>query len=345
MRQVSRMNENSSTPKFSIIIPAYNAEKFIDIAINSVKNQTLNDWELIIVENGSIDNTSASCEKHLNDKRVKLTHSEKGVSNARNTGIDLAKGRWLVFLDADDQLLTDTLQKYSEIDDEFSPDLIVGEYVNEKQSYNGKSVLYHNDSLKDFLKISLENPTQKCNTKAVAFKNTLVQYHGIRFDKTIRYAEDSVFFLEMLVHSEKVAMLNYPVYRVVYYSQSAVRSGTRKLDKEYLPAINKIKTILDLSDSFIQNEMYLFILNQLLVIMVNDLFARQESSFAQIKDAIAVMKIPEYNNAIKHVDLSEINGMKKIVFRMMKMHLMPAILLASRIRQRQNKKKENMFYV
>ena len=74
------MNDNVVSPKFTIIIPAYNAEKFIDIAINSVLRQTLNDWELIIVENGSTDNTTAICMEFLTDKRISLLHSEKGVS-------------------------------------------------------------------------------------------------------------------------------------------------------------------------------------------------------------------------------------------------------------------------
>lgn len=79
----------TATPKFSVIIPAYNAEKFIHIAIQSVQEQTINEWELIIVENGSTDNTTAVCEKFLNDKRIKLLHSEKGVSSARNKGISV----------------------------------------------------------------------------------------------------------------------------------------------------------------------------------------------------------------------------------------------------------------
>ena len=145
--------------------------------------------------------------------------------------------------------------------------------------------------------------------------------------------------------SKKVVTVFAPVYRVIYYSQSAVRSGNRKLDKEYLPAINRIRTILDISDPFIKNEWYIFILNQLLVILVNDTFSRKETIFAQIKDARELMEISEYKNAIVNADISKIQRMKKIVFRMMKMHFMPGILFAVRIRQKQNKKKENNFYV
>lgn len=340
------MNDKNSvgTPEFSVIIPAYNAEKFIHIAVQSVKEQTINNWELIIVENGSTDNTTTVCEKFLNDKRIKLLHSEKGVSSARNKGISVAKGTWIVFLDADDQLLNDTLQTYMEIEKEYSPDLMIGEYEDKKVKYTYERKIYQGSGLNDFLRISLENPTQKCNTTAVAFKNSVIQ-QGLFFETQIRYAEDSVFFLEMLSRSEKVVTVFGPVYRAIYYSQSAVRSGKQKLDKEYLPSINRIRTILDISDPFIKNEWYIFTLNQLLVILVNDVFSRRKSVSMQIKDARELMKIPEYKEAIINADVSKIQRAKKIVFRMMKMRFMPGILLAVRVRQKQNKKKENNFYV
>lgn len=335
---------NEGTPKFSIIIPAYNAEKFIYRAIQSVQGQTVNDWELIIVENGSTDNTTTVCEGFLNDKRIKLLHSEKGVSSARNMGISIARGTWIVFLDADDQLLNDALQKYMEIEKEYSPDLIIGEYEDKNVKYTYEKKVYQGSGLNDFLRISLENPTQKCNCKAVAFKNSVVQ-QGVFFETQIRYAEDSIFFIEMLRRAKVVVTVFSPVYRVIYYSQSAVRSGKRKLDKEYLPAINRIRTILDVSDSFVKNEWYIFILNQLLVVFVNDVFSRRESVFMQVKDAMGIMEIPEYKEAIVNADVSKTQKMKKFVFKMMKKRFMLGILLAVRVRQKQNKKKENNFYV
>lgn len=335
---------NEGTPKFSIIIPAYNAEKFIYRAIQSVQEQTVNDWELIIVENGSTDNTTTVCEGFLNDKRIKLLHSEKGVSSARNMGISIARGTWIVFLDADDQLLNDALQKYMEIEKEYSPDLIIGEYEDKNVKYTYEKKVYQGSGLNDFLRISLENPTQKCNSTAVAFKNSVVQ-QGVFFETQIRYAEDSIFFIEMLRRAKVVVTVFSPVYRVIYYSQSAVRSGKRKLDKEYLPAINRIRTILDVSDSFVKNEWYIFILNQLLVVFVNDVFSRRESVFMQVKDAMGIMEIPEYKEAIVNADVSKTQKMKKFVFKMMKKRFMLGILLAVRVRQKQNKKKENNFYV
>lgn len=88
---------------FSVIIPVYNGEKFIDNAINSVFAQTYSDWELIAVNDGSKDNTAEVLEKYKDNHKVTVINQQNGgVSVARNTGIANAKGDYFVFLDADD---------------------------------------------------------------------------------------------------------------------------------------------------------------------------------------------------------------------------------------------------
>ena len=77
---------------FSVILPAYNAEKFISNAIKSVKYQDFQDWELLIVENGSTDRTKQVASEFLSDSRIHLFSSAKGVSVARNFGLNKAEG-------------------------------------------------------------------------------------------------------------------------------------------------------------------------------------------------------------------------------------------------------------
>ncbi len=101
---------------FSIIIPAYNSAKFIDCAINSVFEQSVNDWELIIVDDGSTDDTLSVLEKYSGDDRITvISQQNEGVSAARNNGINHAKGKYLAFLDADDVWHADHLEVMSEL--------------------------------------------------------------------------------------------------------------------------------------------------------------------------------------------------------------------------------------
>lgn len=91
-------------PLVSIVVPVYNAGKYIDKTIDSVKAQTLEDWELILINDCSTDDSVEVISRYLDDDRIKLINSEKnqGAASSRNYGISLAKGRYLAYIDADD---------------------------------------------------------------------------------------------------------------------------------------------------------------------------------------------------------------------------------------------------
>ena len=97
-------------PEVSVVIPLYNKEPYITRALNSVLNQTFRDFEVIVVDDGSTDN-GAEIVQGFNDRRIHLIHQEnKGVSTARNRGIDAAQGELIAFLDADDEWLPSFLE-------------------------------------------------------------------------------------------------------------------------------------------------------------------------------------------------------------------------------------------
>ena len=105
---------------FSIIIPVYNGEKFIEDAVNSVFEQTYNDWEMVIVNDGSKDNTADVLKKYEINSQIKIIHQENGgVSVARNTAISASKGEYIVFLDADDVWHTNHLEVMNELITEY----------------------------------------------------------------------------------------------------------------------------------------------------------------------------------------------------------------------------------
>lgn len=100
----------------SIITPSFNSEKFISDTIQSVQNQTYQNWEMIIVDDGSTDNTVSIIEEFLHDNRIQLHQLDQnsGTGIARNTAISLAKGRYIAFLDSDDLWKPEKLQKQVE---------------------------------------------------------------------------------------------------------------------------------------------------------------------------------------------------------------------------------------
>ena len=95
------MKENAL---ISVIVPVYNVEKYLDYCINSIANQTYNNLEILLIDDGSTDQSSAICDKWaVKDKRIKVIHKENGgLSDARNAGMQMAKGAYIAFIDSDD---------------------------------------------------------------------------------------------------------------------------------------------------------------------------------------------------------------------------------------------------
>jgi len=137
----------------SIIIPAYNAAKYIDETIQSVLDQTYRNWELIIVDDGSTDNTSDVISRYLSDERIQYVYqNNSGVSTARNNGILRSKGQFVAFLDADDIWLNENLNKkiellkYHKFDWVFCDMRIINrysEYLNEEIQGTDQNILDH----------------------------------------------------------------------------------------------------------------------------------------------------------------------------------------------------------
>jgi glycosyltransferase involved in cell wall biosynthesis len=118
-------------PEISIVMPAYNAAKYITESITSVLNQTFTGWELIVVNDGATDNTAEIVNSFLSDSRILLINqSNKGVSAARNAGISAAKGRFITFLDADDAYLPENLEvKYKAIQADVGIDYVYSDIM------------------------------------------------------------------------------------------------------------------------------------------------------------------------------------------------------------------------
>ena len=103
-------------PEISVIVPVYNCEKYIGKCIESILNQTFKDLELILIDDGSADESGKICDEYkIQDKRVKVIHEKNsGVSIARNVGINVAKGKYIGFVDSDDYLAPDMYESLYE---------------------------------------------------------------------------------------------------------------------------------------------------------------------------------------------------------------------------------------
>ena len=116
-------------PKISVIIPVYNTEKYLRRCIDSVLAQTYQDFELLLIDDGSKDSSGAICDEYASqDTRVRVFHKENGgVSSARNLGLDHARGEWITFVDADDWMADDMLQQMLDTADAEGADVVLAD--------------------------------------------------------------------------------------------------------------------------------------------------------------------------------------------------------------------------
>lgn len=211
--------------KFSIIVPVYNVEKYLRECIESVLNQAYEDYELILVDDGSTDSCPQICDQYgCKDSRIRVIHQKnRGVSSARNTGLSVSKGRYIVFLDSDDVLCADVLLKMDAIIHENNtPDIIIGNIVHcdgtgEKIMVdNGKYMARQEEqSIFEINELFARDHVQlPWRVYQSVYKRDFLEQNGLCFNETLISAEDLDFYLRVM---EKVASYRLTDVALVKY--------------------------------------------------------------------------------------------------------------------------------
>lgn len=219
-------------PKISVIMPVYNKARYIERTINSILSQTYKDFELIIVDDGSTDGSELICDKFEQiDSRVKVFHIENsGVSNARNIGMENAKGEYIQFIDADDYIDTNMLYELYQVIQNYTPDIIISGV--KKVDYMGNeiiNILPPMSGIKDkytmmenFAKDQKDTGIYGCVSNKL-IKKSIIDRYKIRFNTNIWLAEDLDFYLELYNYTSKIYFQMESYY---YYLQEAENSST-----------------------------------------------------------------------------------------------------------------------
>lgn len=218
--------------KISVIVPVYNAEKYIRRCVDSIIAQTFTDFELLLIDDGSTDRSGKICDEYAeNDKRVRVFHKENGgVSSARNIGLDNAEGHLICFCDSDDWVSKEWLQ-YFITEKDF--DIIIQGYAYEKTCDNKVyySKLSNLAGNKNDLDIMLMNCFSANNLGYLwcrAFKHSIIKKYSIRFNNEYILKEDECFIFHFLQYVDTFQMSDVCCYH--YYYDTNVRIKYRKAD-------------------------------------------------------------------------------------------------------------------
>ena len=217
----------------SVVVPIFNKEQYLERVITSLINQTYKEIEIILIDDGSKDNSKSICERFSRKDARIILHSQEntGVSQARNKGVEIAKGKYITFVDADDYVKEDFIKEMLKNKEK---DNIVNINWNKKST-----TLSCNEYLKDFISAKVLGVCWGYLLDTDIVKK-------IKFDSNISYMEDTVFMIEYLTRVSKIKLINSQIYCHEYNEESLTADSTnlnRKIN-EYVYAIDQIKEIL-----------------------------------------------------------------------------------------------------
>lgn len=306
--------------RFSIIIPAYNCEKTIVKCIESVLNQNYDLYEIVVVNDGSKDNTLEILKKEYSDnKKIKiLNKSNSGVSDARNLGIKNSSFDWILFLDSDDWIEDNSLNYLNDLINEQRPDFIITQliYNGNKDNNSKEFIIADKKNIIDNI-ICLEYSDKKFNSKykncrcigGKLIKRSIVLDNGILFPSGIKKFEDGIFCLNAIEYSSRVLYSNYQFYNY-YYDNPESRMNT--FNKDDITESKKIFEIIN--DYLISNNIVTESINYLafyMFILSLDNLMHQNYEKDIIKDEIKKLKF-YYFPFFKNIEYKYLGFNKKI---------------------------------
>lgn len=221
---------------FSIIIPVYNVEKYLNQCVKSVLMQTYTDYEVLLIDDGSTDGSAWICDELVkNNKQIKVIHQKnQGLSAARNTGIDCANGEYLIFLDSDDYWDDRTaLQEISKIIDEKKPEVVtwsLKKYIEDLDRIESKNNQFSLEDINDKIKLvqeMLKNSLFRACAWDKAVKRSLVLANSLYF-KVGDTSEDIEWVAKLLVHISEIAFYTNDFYVYRQRSGSITKTKSQK---------------------------------------------------------------------------------------------------------------------
>ena len=318
----------------TIIIPIYNCEKFIDRCLNSIINQTYKNIEIILINDGSTDNSMQIIDKYKEkDNRIKVIDKKnEGVSASRNIGIELSNGEYITFVDADDWLELDAIEKMYNTIVAHNVDVVRANYfINKNTTENisiGKMYDLSNKVIKNYdfkdvkmleyfllAKNSIPNLVM-----LLLIKKEILKINNIKFDINLYMMEDVYFYLNLFLHIESIYYMDIPVYHYYQNLDSATKS-TKKYDKNIKGIIEVNEKIREL---LLKNN--IFSLSNISKLNANHLKIITNYFYFLIRDKVENNKeiinkyiyLDEFQTILKDADISDLPLKNKIMIYLIK---------------------------
>ncbi|PLS01118.1 glycosyltransferase family 2 protein [Neobacillus cucumis] len=261
----------------SVIIPVFNAENYLSRCIESILGQTLTSFELILINDGSVDSSGDICNAYASlDERIKVVHIDNhGPGYARNIGLEMAKGKYIQFTDSDDTLPPNYIEAlYHRVEHE-NTDLVVCGITNVKNNkemnkFKIEDLLSNqNKPLIELFVHLLEKGLaySSCNK---LYRNDLIQKDKIKFGTEFKLGEDALFNISYLKKSNKISFENSVYYEYHQNNGSLVHKYVQNKYEIQMYLYEKLKKLVDEGTNIHTNEnMYLYYQYEFSFVFIN----------------------------------------------------------------------------
>ncbi len=304
----------------SVIIPVYNSDKYLKTCVNSIIKQSYQNLEIIIINDGSTDNSLEICNffKERDDRIVVINQTNKGVSYSRNFGVSIAKGEYIIFIDSDDYIDQNMIEIMHDMLKKENADIVrcANDIVNDTkiikheripESFSNRKIGKKEYDLVYNLIFDISGKKINCYTPLLLFKKKICPL----FDENIKYMEDTLFYIKLLQKSENIFFLNKEFYHYRDNSESSSKNVKNvynnlkdmilvfnKLKNELLPKNHEINALLDI------NQFYIFI-SKIDIYIANNI---------KINSNIYTLL---NNQIIMNVNYNMLNKIKKIEYKLL----------------------------
>lgn len=301
----------------SVIIPVYNAENTLERCVNSVIDQTYSNLEIILVNDGSKDKSLSICkELKLKDKRIKLINSEnKGVSSARNIGIDNSLGKYIMFVDSDDYVDNQWCETlYSKVKENtfcISNIYCVDDLTSKMYAENNIESNLLSFDISEFYEVYklklLNQPYNKI------YEKKILTTFNIKFDKSLSLGEDLLFNLDYLLKCHTIQIINKRTYYYIKGRQDSLcnkfYSNLYSIQKRiYLKMLDTISSIDNCNLKY-KKECYTEFLFILIVSIKNVFLNNNDSLKNKLKKCKEIVKSNEFDNCLKNANKEQFGNL------------------------------------
>lgn len=324
--------------KVSIVMPLFNTERYLERAINSIISQTYENWELILVDDGSPDRCGEIADKYsleYPEKIISVHQENAGQGGARNKGIEYATGDYLLFADSDDEIESDLLSYCTDRMEKENADVLVFEY--RMVDSDGATVKTVKSPFGFSEKKNLKGDKSYLLLQGLVwnkmFDLRFLRASGIVFKEHIRY-EDLLFSSEILLRAEKIIYSSRPLYRYYLSENSSMRNTDIERNREIFVIMDEILDFF--SENMAAGEYY----DELCCLAIDNVYItstlrimRIDRKHPIIKEFKAYLKerFPDYG---KNKYIRRMSFQYRITFRLLQMRLPVLVYLLLRIKDR-----------